>query len=100
MAKVASKQRSGQLLLKSGDSRDITIKFLQAQLAEMTQILIDNKLIKPAQIAKGRPYRGSFRGLKNPPRGACWEKRHESHVDLESQGDSKSMTSSKRRVSP
>ncbi|GFY80906.1 hypothetical protein Acr_01g0007150 [Actinidia rufa] len=45
-AKVTSKQRPGQLLSEGDDSRDITIKRLQAQLAEMAQIMIDNRLMK------------------------------------------------------
>ena len=43
-----SRKRPGQLLPKGRDSWDITIKRLQAQVAEMTQILVDNKLMKLA----------------------------------------------------
>ncbi|GFZ15804.1 hypothetical protein Acr_25g0002130 [Actinidia rufa] len=42
MAKATSKHRPGRLLLEGDDSRDITIKCLQAQLDKMTQIMIDN----------------------------------------------------------
>ncbi|GFZ08745.1 hypothetical protein Acr_20g0005530 [Actinidia rufa] len=93
MAKATSKQRPGRLLLEGGDSRDITIKRLQAQLVERTQIMVDNKLMKPPQIEEGEPSKGRPRDLRDPPRRT--EKRHESHADLESKGDSKSVASSK-----
>ena len=52
-AKATSKQTPGRLILKGEDSQDITIKCLHTQLVELTQILIDNKLIKPPQIDEG-----------------------------------------------
>ena len=94
------------MLLQGGDSQDITIKRLQAQLAKMAYILIDNRLMKPPQTAKGKPSRGRsrgirrFGGLRDPTCGACKEKQHESQFNLESQGNNKSMALSKRRVSP
>ncbi|GFS37095.1 hypothetical protein Acr_00g0049800 [Actinidia rufa] len=63
MAKASSRQRPGWLLPEGKDSQDINIKRLQAQMAEMTQILVDNKLMKPAQIAVGGPFKGVY-GLK------------------------------------
>ncbi|GFZ08917.1 hypothetical protein Acr_20g0007250 [Actinidia rufa] len=75
--KAALKQRPGRLLPEGEDSRDITIKRLQAQLDEMKQILVDNKLMKQPRIDKGEPSRGKSRG-----------------------DYSGSMASSKRRVSP
>ena len=54
-AKATFKWRPGRLLLEGRDSRDITIKHLQAQLTEMTQILADNKLMKPIQKIIGGP---------------------------------------------
>ncbi|GFS39667.1 hypothetical protein Acr_00g0064270 [Actinidia rufa] len=57
-AKATSKQRLVQLLLQGRDSRDITFKRLQAQLTEMTQILVDNILMKSAQATEGGPYEG------------------------------------------
>ena len=55
MAKATSKQRPGWLLPEGVDSCDITIKRLQNQLAEMTQILVDNKLMKPTQVHEDGP---------------------------------------------
>ncbi|GFY96793.1 hypothetical protein Acr_11g0010990 [Actinidia rufa] len=45
------------------------------------------------------PSKTRSRGLKDPAREARKDKQHESYIDLESQGDSKSVTSNKRRVS-
>ena len=86
------------MLPKGEDSRDITIKRLQTELAKMAQILVDNRLMKLPQITEGEPSKGRPGGLRDSPRGTRKEKRHESHVDLESQGDSKFVVSSKRRV--
>ena len=66
---------------------------------EMTQILVDNKLIKPTQIAIEDLLMGGSKGLKDPPQGVQKEKRCESHVDLESRSDNKSVASSKQNVS-
>ncbi|GFS46047.1 ovate family protein 13 [Actinidia rufa] len=55
--KTTSKQRSGQLLPEGDDIQDITIKRLQAQLAEMAQIMIDNRLMKSPQIDGAEPSR-------------------------------------------
>ncbi|GFY95372.1 hypothetical protein Acr_10g0007570 [Actinidia rufa] len=48
------------------------------QLAELAQILVDNRLMKPPRIDEGDPSRGKFGGAKDPLRGTCREKRHES----------------------
>ena len=56
--------------------------------------------MKLAQIVEEGPLEGRSEGLKNPPQRAHREKRRESYDDLKSQGDSKSVASSKRRVSP
>ena len=69
MAKATSRQRPGQLLPEIEDSRDITIKHLQNQLAKMAQILVDNKLMKPDQVAEGEPSEGRSKRKKDPPRG-------------------------------
>ena len=39
---------------------------MQARQAEMTQILVDNKLMKPAQIVEGGPSEVGSKGLKDP----------------------------------
>ena len=100
MAKATFKQRSGWLLPEGGDRRDITIKRLRAQLAEMVQILVDIRLMKPPQIEEGEPSRGRPGELRDPPRRTRREKRHESHVDLESKGDTKFVASSKSVTMP
>ncbi|GFY88833.1 hypothetical protein Acr_06g0007730 [Actinidia rufa] len=99
MAKATSKQRPSRLLSEGEDDWDITIKRLQAQLAKMAHILVDNRLMKPPRIDEGEPSKGKFGGIRDPPHGTRREKRHESRIDLESQGDSRSMESSKRSAS-
>ncbi|GFZ18319.1 hypothetical protein Acr_27g0000580 [Actinidia rufa] len=64
----------GQVDCNLMEGQDITIKRLQSQLAKMAQILVENKLIKPVQVAKCGLSEGS-------------------------KGDNKSMALSKRRVS-
>ncbi|GFY88483.1 hypothetical protein Acr_06g0004230 [Actinidia rufa] len=97
-AKATSKQVPSRLLPEGEDNRDITIKRLQAQLAEMAQIMIDNSLMKPLQIEGVEPSRARSMGLKDPTRRAKKDKQHESHVDLDSQNDSKSMKARRRDV--
>ncbi|GFY95339.1 hypothetical protein Acr_10g0007240 [Actinidia rufa] len=60
-----SRKKSGRLLLGGrSDSRDITIRRPEAQLAELTQIMVAKNLMKPAPGAEER----SFRDLTlNPP---------------------------------
>ena len=58
--KATSKQRPNPLLLEGENSRDITIKRLQAQLDEMTQILVDNRLMKPLQNRWKRTLQGKI----------------------------------------
>ena len=53
--KATSKKRPGRLLLEGEDNQDITIKSLQSQLAEMAQILVANRLMKPTQTIEGGP---------------------------------------------
>ena len=99
MTKVTFRQRLGWLLPEGGDSRDITIKRLQNQLDEITQILADNRLMKLVQEVGG-PSEGRSKRLKDPPRGSQNRKQRESCADLESRSDSNSVAPSKRRVSP
>ncbi|GFZ11325.1 hypothetical protein Acr_22g0007230 [Actinidia rufa] len=96
---ATSRQRPVRLFLEGGDSWDITIKHLQNQLAEMAQLLVDNKLTKPAQVTKEGPSEGSSKRLKDPPREVRKGSDVNPNVDLESQTDSKFVASSKRRVS-
>ena len=98
-AKASSKQRLGRLLLESEDNQDITIKRLQAQLATMAQVLVDNRLMKPPQ-GNEEPSRGKSGDQRDLPHGVQRQKQQESRVDLKGQDDSKSGASSKRRVSP
>ena len=99
-ASAASKQKPVRLLPKGEDCRDITIKRLQAQLATVTQIMKDNRLMKPPQIDGGELSRARSTGQRDLPRGSRKESRYESHVNLESQGDSKTVASGRRKVSP
>ena len=48
---ASSGQNPSQLLPRRADSRDITIKRLQRQLAELTQIMVDNRLTRLAKTA-------------------------------------------------
>ena len=68
MAKATSRQKPDPLLPEGGDSQDITIKRLQTQLAEMAQILVDNRLMKPAQAAEGGPSADRSKRSNLPPR--------------------------------
>ncbi|GFS36490.1 hypothetical protein Acr_00g0046270 [Actinidia rufa] len=45
-AGVTSGQNPGRLLPKGEDNRDIIIEFLQRQLGELTQIMVDSRLMK------------------------------------------------------
>ncbi|GFZ20843.1 hypothetical protein Acr_29g0000050 [Actinidia rufa] len=63
-AKVTSKQRPSRLLFEGEDNRDVTIKCLQTQLAEMTQILVYNILMKLPQMDKGEPSKGKSGGAR------------------------------------
>ena len=47
MVKVALKQRLGRLLLEGEDCRYLIIKHLQAQMVEMTEIMVENWVMKP-----------------------------------------------------
>ena len=91
MAKAASKHRSGWLLPEGEDCWDLTIKRLQVHLAEMTQIMVENRLMKSPLVDGEGLSRARFGVLRNPLREPRKKKRHESHVDLESQGDSEGV---------
>ena len=82
--KAASKQIPGQLLPKGENYRDLNIKRPQAQLAEMTQIVVKNRLMKPPLVDGEGPSKARSRVLRNPLREPRKKKRHEVHVDLES----------------
>ena len=49
---LSSGQIPSRLLLKGEESQNITLKRLQTQLVEMTQILVDNRLMKPTQMVE------------------------------------------------
>ncbi|GFS33543.1 hypothetical protein Acr_00g0029120 [Actinidia rufa] len=73
-ASAASKQKPVRLLPKGEDCLDITIKHLQAQLAAVTQIMIDNHLMKTPQIDGGELSRARSTGQRDPPRGSRKER--------------------------
>ncbi|GFY87332.1 peptidase family M48 family protein [Actinidia rufa] len=98
--RAASGQNPGRLPPGGGDDRDITIQRLQTQLTGMTQILVDNKLMKPAQAVEARPFEDTTKGPNPPSRAGRNGRQRRSRISLDSQNDSKSVALSKRRVSP
>ncbi|GFS30539.1 hypothetical protein Acr_00g0012510 [Actinidia rufa] len=56
-AKATSKQRQGRLPPGGRDDQDVTIGRLQAQLTQMAQILVDNRLMGPDQADNIQSFR-------------------------------------------
>ncbi|GFZ21626.1 hypothetical protein Acr_29g0007880 [Actinidia rufa] len=81
-AKATSKQRPGWLLPEGRDDRDITIGRLQAQLTEMAQILVDNRLMGPLQVDNVQSSRARSGGAGDPPMGTHKERRRGASEDL------------------
>ena len=46
-ALATSKPKTGRLLPEGEDNKDLTIKCLENQLAQLAQILVDNNLMRP-----------------------------------------------------
>ena len=65
----------------------------------MAHILVDNRLMKPTQAVGGGSSEERSKRSKNLPQESQDRRQHQSHVDLESQKDSKFVASGKRRVS-
>ncbi|GFS32725.1 hypothetical protein Acr_00g0024210 [Actinidia rufa] len=61
-------QNPSQLLLGGENSCDITIKLLQRQLAELTQIMFDNTLMGPAEAVAPGQTKGQIKESTLPPR--------------------------------
>ena len=79
---------------------DITIERLQRQLTELMQIMVDNRLMRPAETATPRQTKGRIKEPTVPPREGRDKKQHKMHVSLDNRTDSKTMKTSKRRGSP
>ena len=73
-AKATSKQRPSRLLPEGEDCRDLTIKLLQAQLVEMTQIMVENQLMKPPLLDGEGPSRARSGVQRDPPHESRKEK--------------------------
>ncbi|GFZ00427.1 hypothetical protein Acr_14g0000630 [Actinidia rufa] len=66
----------------------------------MAQILVDNRLMKLAQAAKGGPPEDISKRSNLQPQEGPIRRQRRSHVNMDSRSDSKSVASSKRRTSP
>ncbi|GFY85180.1 hypothetical protein Acr_03g0019540 [Actinidia rufa] len=84
---ATSRQNPGRLLPGGGDNWDITIQHLQTQLAEMTHILIDNRLMKSAQAVDADPSEDRTKEPNPPPRAGRNRRQRRSCVNLDSQSD-------------
>ena len=95
-AKATSKQRPGRLSPGEKDDRDITIGRLQTQLAQMAQILVDNRLMGPVQedVVQSSGARSGGQQVRIPR-----EKRPVAQCEPESHGDNRIEVSSKRKSS-
>ncbi|GFZ05420.1 hypothetical protein Acr_17g0009920 [Actinidia rufa] len=69
------------------DDQDVTIGRLQAQLIQMAQILVDNRLMEPVQADNVQSFRAKLEGSRGPLMGTqrerqpCMQPEHESHDD-------------------
>ncbi|GFS38044.1 hypothetical protein Acr_00g0055350 [Actinidia rufa] len=101
VAKGPSGQRPGQLLPEGDeDSWDVTIRHIQAQMAELQQVLLANNLIKLASKAGDGPSEVKSTQCKDAPWGCPNGKQAESTNETESRSDNITVASRKRRVPP
>ena len=100
VAKATSGQNSSSSLPGGADSRDIIIKCLQIQLAKMTQILVDNKLVMPSKTTALAQNEDKIKEPTLPPRQGQERRQHRSYVSLDNRTYSKSIALSKQRRSP
>ncbi|GFZ00158.1 hypothetical protein Acr_13g0015570 [Actinidia rufa] len=99
-AKATSKQKPGRLSPGARDDRDVTIGRLQAQLTQMAQILVDNRLMGPDQADSVQSSRIKSGGVEAQPVRMQRERRPVARSELESHGDNRTEASSKRKSSP
>ena len=77
------------------DRRDIAIKRLETQLAELTQVLMANNMIRLAPSAGEGPFEVRTNRRKDPPWGRKKKKQAKSYNKEESQSDSKTLVTGK-----
>ncbi|GFZ04686.1 hypothetical protein Acr_17g0002580 [Actinidia rufa] len=99
-AKATSKQKPGRLSPGARDDRDVTIGRLQAQLMQMAQILVDNRLMGPDQADSIQSSRIKSGGVEAQPVRMHRERRPVARSEPESHGDNRTEASSKRKSSP
>ncbi|GFS38479.1 hypothetical protein Acr_00g0057730 [Actinidia rufa] len=88
-AKATSKQRPGRLSPGGRDDRDVTIGRLQAQLTQMAQILVDNRLMGPVQADSIQSSRARSGGEGALPMRTQKERRPVARSEPESHGDNR-----------
>ncbi|GFZ00954.1 hypothetical protein Acr_14g0005890 [Actinidia rufa] len=98
--KATSKQKPGRLSPGARDDRDVTIGRLQAQLMQMAQILVDNRLMGPDQADSIQSSRIKSGGVEAQPVRMHRERRPVARSEPESHGDNRTEASSKRKSSP
>ncbi|GFY86367.1 hypothetical protein Acr_05g0000060 [Actinidia rufa] len=99
-AKATSKQKPGWLSPSARDDRDVTIGRLQAQLTQMAQILVDNRLMGPVQADNIQSSRMKSGGEGAQPMRMQRERQPVTRSELESHGDNRTEASSKRKSPP
>ncbi|GFS35059.1 hypothetical protein Acr_00g0037570 [Actinidia rufa] len=99
-AKVTSKQKPGRLSPGAKDDRDVTIGRHQAQLTQMAQILVDNRLMGPVQVDSIQSSRMKSGGEGAQPMRMQRERRPVTRSEPESHGDNRTEASSKRKSPP
>ncbi|GFZ00952.1 hypothetical protein Acr_14g0005870 [Actinidia rufa] len=100
-AKATSKQKPGRLSPSARDDRDVTtIGRLQAQLTQMAQILVDNRLMGLDQADSIQSSKIKSRGVEAQPVRMHRERRPVARSEPESHGDNRTEASSKRKSSP
>ncbi|GFS42836.1 pleckstrin homology (PH) domain-containing protein [Actinidia rufa] len=98
--KATSKQRQGRLPPRGRDDRDITIGRLQAQLMQIAQFLVDNRLMRPVQVDNIQSSRARSGGEEALPMRTQKERRPVARSKSESHGDNRTEVSSKRKSLP
>ncbi|GFY82876.1 hypothetical protein Acr_02g0011160 [Actinidia rufa] len=100
VAKATSKQKPGRLSPSARDDRDVTIGRLQAQLTQMAQILVDNRLMGLVQADSIQSSKMKSRGEGAQPMRMQRERRPITRSEPESHGDNRTEASSKQKSPP
>ncbi|GFS37725.1 hypothetical protein Acr_00g0053660 [Actinidia rufa] len=95
--KATSKQKPGRLSPGARDDRDVMTGRLQAQLTQMAQILVDNRLMGPVQANSIQSSRMKSGGEGAQPMRMQRERRPVTRSEPESHGDNKTKASSKQK---